>query len=227
MQAVNAALKYRLVIFDFDGTLADSFPWFQRVLNDVADKYRFRRVAPDQVEALRRMPAREILKHLGVPDWKVPLIANHMRRLKAEPAGGIALFAGVDAMLRELKAAGLMLAIVSSDAEDNVRRTLGAANAGRIDAFACGASLFGKAAKFRRVLKRTGVAPEAAIAVGDEMRDADAASDAGIAFGAVAWGYASIEALATRHPGEIFTSVEDMAARLSRRVVTPAAGRMP
>ncbi len=40
---------YRLVVFDFDGTLADSFPWFARVINDVADRYRFARIAPDEV----------------------------------------------------------------------------------------------------------------------------------------------------------------------------------
>lgn len=29
-------MRYRLAIFDFDGTLADSFPWFATVVNDVA-----------------------------------------------------------------------------------------------------------------------------------------------------------------------------------------------
>ena len=50
---------YRLVIFDLDGTLADLFPWFSRVLNDVADRYRFKRV--DRTRSThcgRWMPAR-------------------------------------------------------------------------------------------------------------------------------------------------------------------------
>ena len=38
-------MRYNLVIFDFDGTLANSLPWFSRVLNEVADRYRFKRVA--------------------------------------------------------------------------------------------------------------------------------------------------------------------------------------
>ena len=40
-----SVVRYKLVIFDFDGTLADSFPWFAGVLNGVADRYGFRRVA--------------------------------------------------------------------------------------------------------------------------------------------------------------------------------------
>jgi phosphoglycolate phosphatase len=53
-------VRYRLAIFDLDGTLADSFPWFSRVLNDVADRYRFKRVAPQEIDALRTMDARAV-----------------------------------------------------------------------------------------------------------------------------------------------------------------------
>ena len=72
-----------LVIFDLDGTLADSYPWFLRHVNDVADRFGFRRIADDDVEALRHAGSREILRRLDVPLWKVPAIARHMRRLKA------------------------------------------------------------------------------------------------------------------------------------------------
>ncbi|MCZ7657424.1 MAG: HAD family hydrolase, partial [Xanthobacteraceae bacterium] len=89
-----------------------------------------------------------------------------------------------------------------------MRATLGAANAARIDVFACGASLFGKAAKFRAVLKQTGIAAGAGIAIGDEMRDAEAAAAAGIAFGAVAWGYAAADALAGTKPAVLFGAIE-------------------
>lgn len=63
-------MTYRLAIFDMDGTLADSFPWFARNLNAVADKFRFRRIAPDEVETLRQLDARRILERLEVPGWK-------------------------------------------------------------------------------------------------------------------------------------------------------------
>ena len=44
-----------LAIFDLDGTLADSFPWFVCVLNGVADQFRFRRVAEHEIGDLRRV----------------------------------------------------------------------------------------------------------------------------------------------------------------------------
>ena len=98
-------MPYSLVIFDLDGTLADSFPWFLRNVNDVADRFGFRRIADDEIEPLRRAGAREILKRQNVPLWKLPAIARHMRRLKAAHVGDIALFPGADAMLRALHAA--------------------------------------------------------------------------------------------------------------------------
>jgi len=206
-------MPYSLVIFDLDGTLVDSFPWFLRTINDVADRFDFRRVADEDIEPLRHASTREILAHLEISLWKLPMIGRHMRRLKAEQAAGIALFDGTEAMLRALAGAGLRLALVSSDSEANARMKLGA-SAALFSDFDCSASIFGKAAKFRRVLRRTGIAPAQTIAVGDETRDIEAARTAGIACGAVTWGYAAPQALRARGPDLVFERIDDIARGL-------------
>lgn len=202
-------MTYSLVIFDLDGTLADSFPWFLRVVNAVARDFNFKPVTDDDIPRLRRAGAREILKHLDVPLWKVPRIAAHMRRMKRDQISDIPLFAGVPEMLRRLHERGIQLALVTSDSEENARLQLGDCAALFSD-FDCGASLFGKAAKFRRVVRRTRLRPSDAIAIGDEMRDMDAAHAAGIAFGGVAWGYADPDALRALHPQAWFDHVSDI-----------------
>jgi phosphoglycolate phosphatase len=202
--------KYKLVIFDLDGTLADSFPWFLRVVNDVAREFDFRQVDAGDVEALRRKGSSEILKFVGVPLWKLPMIATRMRVLKQSHLRDIPLFDGVPAMLKSLKNAGIVLALVSSDSEANARLQLGPDNAALFTHFACGASLFGKAAKFSRVVKQVNVSPRQAIAIGDEARDCEAARTAGIAFGAVTWGYADPDTLRALNPDEIFSTVDDI-----------------
>jgi phosphoglycolate phosphatase len=208
-------MKYHLVIFDFDGTLADSFPWFLGVFNTVADRYRFTRIEAHQEAVLRGYSARQIIQHLRVPRWKLPFIARHARSLAKRDRVQIALFAGVDQMLQHLAEAGITLAVVSTNSEDTVRHVLGPANAARITYYGCGASMFGKRAQFRRILKRSGVRPQDALYIGDEIRDLEAATAVGMPFGAVAWGYTHIDALTAHAPAEVFLHVEDIGARLT------------
>lgn len=206
-------MPYKLIIFDFDGTLADTFPWFTAVLNDVAARYRFRRVEPDEVERLRGLSARQLLAHLGIPAWKLPFIARHMRRLATDDGEPAPLFPGSEAMLRDLREAGLVLAIVSSNTERNIRRALGPEAAALFSHYACGAGLFGKAGKFRQIAKRAGVEHRQCLCIGDEIRDFEAASDAGMDFGAVSWGFTSRPALQALDPAFLFTHIDEIEAR--------------
>ena len=88
----DASLRPRptptFVIFDFDGTLADSFPWFASVLNDVARRWGFRTIAEGEDAVLRHMHASEIFRHLQVPNWKVPMIAADLRRRMSRVCSG-------------------------------------------------------------------------------------------------------------------------------------------
>ena len=205
-------MAYKLVIFDLDGTLSDSFPWFLSVVSAVADKHGFKRI--DDVESMRGKASREIIKALNVPLWRLPWIASDMRKLKSQGLDNIPLFPGVPAMLSALSHAGLTIAVVSSDSEDNARRALGS-SVSFIRHFACGASLFGKASKFKQVMRTAAIPAEATLTVGDEVRDAEAAKAAGIDFAAVAWGYATVEALAKTAPVTVFASINEIPAWLS------------
>jgi phosphoglycolate phosphatase len=205
--------RYKLAVFDFDGTLADSFPWFRRVLNDVAEKYRFKPVADDETESLRGMSAREILVHLRIPRWKVPVIARHMRALMAQEIHHVQPFPGIDAMLRRLSERGIALAIASSNTEANVRRVLDA-TASLVDHYACGSSIFGKSAKLKMVLRWSGLHPDDVIYIGDEIRDFEAARRLRIGFGAVAWGYTRPDTLAALSPRLMFTRVDEIAQQV-------------
>jgi len=207
--------QYKLAIFDFDGTLADTFPWFQRVINDVAHTFRFKPVADGEADLLRGMSAREILVHLGIARWKVPRIARHMRRLMAQDIHSVHVFYGVHDMLRQLRESGIALAVASSNVEANVRQVLGPGSASLINHYACGASIFGKQVKLRAILRRSGLRPNEVIYIGDEIRDLEAARPLGISFGAVAWGYTRPDRLAALSPTLMFMSVDEIVEKLA------------
>jgi len=206
---------YKLVIFDFDGTLADSARWMAREINPLARRFGFHQVSEDEIEALRSCDARQILERLGVPRWKLPFIARHLRRRLAQEAETIQLFPGAKALLRRLAGQGVVLGLVSSNSAENVRRILGPEAAALIEHYECGVALFGKAAKFRKLVRRARVQACETLCIGDETRDIEAARQAGLASGAVAWGYARREALALRAPTWLFETPDEVASRLA------------
>lgn len=212
------ANKYRLVIFDFDGTLADTFPWFANAINKVAEKYHFKKIEPREHETIRGFDARGVLKYLGVPLWKMPMIANYMRTLMTRDIQMISLFQGIEGLLRRLSSMGLTLAVVSSNSYENIRHVLGAEIAVLITHYECGVSIFGKEAKLRKVLSRAGITPSEAIYIGDEIRDSEAARKIGLDFGGATWGYTTPESLRAHAPNDVFASVDDILTRLAASI---------
>jgi phosphoglycolate phosphatase len=206
--------RYRLAIFDFDGTLADSLDWFRTSFHDVIARFDLTPVTAEELEQMRGLSAREIMARLNVSMWQLPAIVSDMRKRKLAAASETSLFAGIPAMLSDLQRQGIKTAIVSSDSEESVRRVLGP-NAARISRFDCSASIFGKHRKFGRVARLLETRPADTICIGDEIRDIEAAKRAGMHSGAVTWGYTLSEALKAKGPTHLFSSIDEMKISLA------------
>jgi len=219
--------QHDLIIFDFDGTLADSFAWFWRVLPDVTAKFNLRPIDPARRDTYREMPARELMTLMGVRWWQAPGIARYARQRMDAEVDTIALFDGVPVMLTQLRTAGLRLAVVSSNSEANVRRILGP-SASHFDHFGCGAPVLGKKARTLRALRSIGASPARTLCIGDELRDADVARDVGASFVPVAWGYTLPSAFRAAGLAEPFASpaqiAEYVAGGTQRLPASPAMG---
>ncbi len=207
-------MKYRLIIFDFDGTLADSLAWFAHTLNTLADQYHYKKLSPAEQQAMRGYDNHTILRQIGLSPWKIPFLGRHLRRLMKEETHRFRLFHGVDEMLRDLSGSGAVLALASSNGADNIERIMGPELSALIRYYECGVSIFGKASRIKRLLRLTRIPAREAILIGDEVRDGEAAAQAGVAFGAVSWGYNTLEALSQCRPAESFTSIDHMHHRL-------------
>jgi phosphoglycolate phosphatase len=178
--------SYDLAILDFDGTLADTYPWFESVLNEAAERFSFRPIDAGDRDVLRASTPRQILARLGLPLWKVPIVTSHMRARMAADLHRLSLFDGVPRLLAAISDAGARSVIVSSNAESNIRAMLGPDAAAHIADYECGTSMFGKASRASSV-----------------------------AFGAVAWGYNTREALCAQNPAHVFDTMEDIVCLFS------------
>jgi phosphoglycolate phosphatase len=203
-------MTYELALFDFDGTLADSFGFFVASHDALARRHGFATIDRTQIEEFRGLEPREIMRRQGVPLWKMPFIARDFMTMMARDGAAVRAFDGVADALRTLARGGMQLAIVTSNSEDNVRRVLGPGVMEHIRVVDSGADMFGKRRRLERVAKRCGAVPRSTIYIGDQTTDARAARAAGMAFGAVLWGYASAGLLARQSPEHTFERVADL-----------------
>jgi len=203
-------VKYKLIIFDFDGTLADSFPWLVGLFNEMADAYHFNRLGPEKVAILRTYKAAQVMKAIGISIWQAPKIGREIKIRMAREIERVPLFEGIPSVLVELSRNGAELALATSNARTNILKVLGEGNANLFKYMECDISLNGKKASFQRIVRRTGLEKSRILAIGDEIRDLEAARRAGIAFGAVSWGYTDIQTLKTQSPDLVFSKASDI-----------------
>lgn len=209
--------RYRLALFDFDGTLADSFGWFAATLREITPRYRLTPMNDAQLQALRGLDARTIMQRLGLSWWKLPLVTREMRRRMRDDIAGIVPFDGVDTLLSSLKSQGVAIAIVTSNSPGNVRAVLGEQVMSHVDALEGDISIFGKKTRLAKTLKRFGCAPVDAVYVGDEIRDAQAAAALGMDFIGVGWGYTQPDALQAHVRHEVCANSQSLLATISAR----------
>lgn len=204
-------MRFDLVIFDFDGTLADSFPFFLQVHDTLAHRHGFRPLAGEDLQALRALPTRALFARSGLSHWRLPWVARDFRRAMAAADAPVPLFPGMAEAIIALRGSGSRLAILTSNSRSNVERALGPSLASAFEWIEAGAPMFGKARRLRRLAARLGVGPARILYVGDQAADAEAARAAGMAFGAVAWGYAPLHSLDAQQPARRFREVAQLA----------------
>lgn len=195
-------------MFDFDGTLADSYPLFIKTINSAARRYKFKLVDNKEENDLKHYSAREIIKFLEIPKWKIPFLIKYIRHNMTAKFDQVSLFEGVGSLLQDLKHHEIKIAIVSTSSYQYVTNILGEENTALIDHFECSASPFGKSKNIKKTLKKFSLKSQECLLIGDEIRDIDVARKVPIAIGVVSWGYTHIDALNKHNPDESFLQLE-------------------
>jgi phosphoglycolate phosphatase len=199
----------RLIVWDFDGTLADSLPGAVAIFNRLAAESGYRPIT--DVAAARALTTRQFLKQHGISLWRLPRLVRKYQAAAAEHADAVRLAAGLADVLAELAARGHRLGVLSSNREDNIRRTLRANGVEAHFAFVIGyPRLFGKGKALRRIMKADHLAPADVLYIGDEVRDVEAARKAGVAVAAVTWGFHAEPLLRANGPDYVVTDPREL-----------------
>ena len=210
----------KVIIFDFDGTIADSFQAVLTISNRLAAEFGYPLTSPEAADQLKQLSSREILRRSNVAFWKLPFLLRRFRIELNREIGHLQPIDGMKDALLALKQRGDQLGIVTSNSQENVTEFLAAQGWDDLfDFVGTGLTLFGKGRIIQRILKQHNL-PRSAIYVGDETRDVEAARKIDIPVIAVSWGFNSKQALAAQapdalidHPSELVHAVEQVAQK--------------
>ncbi len=205
----------KTLVFDFDGTIADTLPRILAISNRLAPDFGYRQVPDNEIEMLRSVRSREALKLLQIPMLRIPAIAI---RMKAELQKEMHLIQPISSMKEVLIELGVTyrLGIITSNSESNVEQFLNANDMAFFEFVYSSSSLFGKNRVLKRLLKKRQLQREDTIYIGDETRDVDAAQKTGIDMIAVSWGANTADALAQLNPQHLIHHPDGLLTLLSR-----------
>jgi phosphoglycolate phosphatase len=194
-------MTQKVIIFDFDGTIADTVDALVSIANRLAIEFGYIQITPEQLTLLKNLSSREIIKYSGVSFLKIPFL---VKKVKAELKNKIQELKPIPGMrecLSELKNHGYQLGIITSNSKDNVTAFLKVNELDNLFEFIySGVTIFGKTTIINNVLKQKQLKPQTVIYVGDETRDIEASKKANIKVIAVTWGFNSPEILSQQNP---------------------------
>jgi phosphoglycolate phosphatase len=209
---------YKTLVFDFDGTIADTLGETRRIFNKIAPDYGIREVAEHELDHLRHLSLGELLDHLDIPKRRVPTLIARGTGMMRGNITQLQPIAGMSEVLVELRRHVQSFGILTSNATPNVDlflKTHGLRD--QFDFISSTSKLTGKSKHLKAIRKTFSLRAEELLFIGDELRDVKAAQKAGIPIAAVTWGFNSRRSLAACAPDYIFDTPADFLRLLSSR----------
>lgn len=218
---MSEAVKRPLLIFDFDGTIANTIDTGIGIFNEISSDYGLEPFTSEDVVELRKLNIRAVLSRIGISKITAIKIATRIRKEIHDRMDEVDIFPGTAEAVSSLHEEGFRMGILSSNSKDNIKEFIS-----RFDLSHCfefieaGVSLFGKSKRINQVLKKQKVACTDVLYIGDETRDMEAARKSEVSTVAVCWGANEKEAMVTEgpdfcieDPGELISCAKEFASR--------------
>ena len=209
---------HHTLVFDFDGTIADTLGETRRIFNQIAPDYGIRQVEEHELDHLRHLSLKQLLGHLGIPKRRVPALISRGTGMMRGNITRLQMIEGMAEVILELRRHVRSFGILTSNASANVElflKTHGLREP--FDFISSTSKLNGKAKHLKAIRKTFSLRHEEMLYIGDELRDVKASQKAGIPVAAVTWGFNSRESLAAGKPDYLFDHPADFLRLLTPR----------
>lgn len=198
------------VIFDFDGTLADSLELMLRLYNESADDFGTLPVSMSEVDELRELGYKKAMKAKKIRLTMLPKLAIHIIKDMKLHMDEVSPHEGIIPMLRQLREMGVSIGVLTSNNAALVVDFFDKNGFPEFDFVVSEKTLFGKEKALKRIMKRHKLKKERVIYVGDEPRDVYSSQKAGVKVFGVTWGLAGRIGLEKNPPDRIADTAEEL-----------------
>jgi phosphoglycolate phosphatase len=198
----------KLVIFDFDGTIANSLENSHQIYERLGAYFKLKNFTKEEVEDNKHLSYPERLKFHGISIFHMPFLIKKTREIVGEYIEHTQPFDGIKALCQRLKKEGYAISIISSNLAKNIHQFNEINQMPKFDLITGKASYFGKAKVIKKHLRKFKV--KSCIYVGDETRDIVAMQQVNIPMIAVTWGFDSKESLEVLKPTYIVSSMIEL-----------------
>lgn len=199
------------LIFDFDGTIVNSFPLVVKNLSQYTNH-------DDLIwKELRSLSSRQVIKKLGISKLATLSLILRVRKDFKNNITDQTIVSGIKDAFMELRAKGFTLHIVSTNSKTNIERFLSLHDLREsVTNIISSFSIFGKAKGISKLIKKIDKIAKDVIYIGDETRDIQAAEKAGARCLAVSWGYSSEELLKQYNPWLLASNPREMVDKIGK-----------
>ncbi len=196
-------MKKPFLIFDFDGTLAQTFEAILEILRPMAKDVGLGEISNKDIREFRERGSRQMIKELKIPLFKIPGVSKKVKEKLNKDMTNLDSPLGLNKVLKELKKRKYRLGILTSNSKDNVKKFLQKNGLDLFEFIYSDSSLFGKDRVLKKLLKAFNLKPEEVVYFGDEIRDVQAALKLNIKMVAVSWGFNTKKALKKYKPASL------------------------
>ncbi|HHV37285.1 MAG TPA: HAD-IA family hydrolase [Candidatus Cloacimonetes bacterium] len=210
-------MKAPFILFDFDGTIADSIHYAMDIVNGFASDYGIEPLSEEQFEMVRSMNLYKAMKVFKFPIRKLPAAITRVLLEYRKNVHLLQPYDGMREMLIDLKELGCDMAVLSSNTKENLDYFISQHDLHYFDWAEGTSGALNKRRKIKAQIKKHGLDKDNIIYVGDEVRDITAAKKSRIRVIAVTWGFHTADLLVRKnpdylvnHPGEITEIVKSI-----------------
>ena len=206
-------MAIKLIIFDFDGTIADTSSLFYEAANSLSGKYKLGNIK--NLKYYKNVSMKDLFeKEFKISKFKIPFLMRDCLKYTNQIQSRIKLFTGVKKLISELKR-NHEIGILTSNLRDTVDKVLNR-NKLKVSFIHQKLPLFSKDKAILKILKTQKLKVNEVIYIADEIRDIIACKKAGIKIIAVDWGYESKKLLLTEKPDFIVSKAKEILKVIKR-----------